>query len=537
MRSLRRTIAPIVVMALMISLVGIISVSAQGLNLAVYSSGSMTFDGSGRIQGDAIITAGRISGNNRSWISGGSIYAASGVDKSGVNGFNTGNVKDYTGEAVTYIFKDYNDYNRFPEATYFRDKDTEYKDGTRDLVIGWSGDAKPSGYTIESDSFFRLLKVSSTLTLNINVPSGQLRVIRAYNLEVNGTISINGGGNVILYVDNLNDCGSGSFNVTPASYGDQKRLTIITKKVDGENALNNASLAANIICLDDSLTLNNTRITGNLYVKGEFKFINSGFVKGLVFAPNSKTEVNNSTYIVGRLITKEVKISGNAYVEYGQISGLPSDVAQFIGDKNDSQVFGQDDTSPTAPTTTISQPTEPSQTGQPTTTTPTSPSNPSNPGSGDDQGMVTITVTVARRMSIRLEDGRILKNNDKFTMPKYGTIRYQICTNNWDTDTYSDDGLGICGNQVFEYTHQKNKEKYLRVDNLKHFMPVRFSFAKGNYNKQTGIDKVLSTPLESLSVNLPLGATVTVKAYVKNNLVETTNIFVDSNLEWHYWNY
>lgn len=533
MKSFRRIIAPIVVIALMISLAGVISVSAQGLNLAVYSGGSMNFEGSGRIIGDAIITAGKITGNNRTWVSGGNIYATPNVDKSGVNEYNTGYVKDYSGEAVTFTFKDY---NRFPEATYFRDKDTEYKDGTKDLVVGWSDGEKQDGYVITNDSFFRNLTVNYNLTLNINVPEGQLRVIRALNLEMHGSIVIRGGGNVVLYVDNLKNCNSGKFNVVDSGNG-SKRLTIIVDKNSETLAFDNTNIAANIIFLDNPLNLNNTTIIGNIYAKGDFAFTNSGSVTGLVFAPGSKTRLDNGTKIYGRLITREISFIGDSFVKYEQVWGLPSDVAGFIGDRNDKQVFVQNEPQPTNSTTATTSNSQPTESGQPTTPTSTNPTNPSNPGSGDDQEMVTITVTVAKEMAIRLEDGRILYNNDKFTMPKYSTIRYQICTTNWGTHKYSDDGQGIRGTKIYEYTHQKNKEKYLRVDNLRHFMPVRFSFVKGNYNKQTGIDNVLPTPLESLSVNLPLGATVNVKAYVKYQQVDSANIFVDSNLEWHYWNY
>jgi hypothetical protein len=141
---------------------------------------------------------------------------------------------------------------------------------------------------------------------------------------------------------------------------------------------------------------------------------------------------------------------------------------------------------------------------------------------------VAITVAIPRRMSVRLENGTILKNGDKFNMPKFGTVKFQMCTNNWDTDTYTDDGQGIAGTKVFEYTHFKGKDLFLRVNTNKYFMAVRFSFAKGNYNKQTGINQVLSTPLESLSVNLPLGSTITADAYIALGKVNTTNLFVET---------
>ena len=39
------------------------------------------------------------------------------------------------------------------------------------------------------------------------------------------------------------------------------------------------------------------------------------------------------------------------------------------------------------------------------------------------------------------------------------------------------------GPVVYEFTHKKNKELYLRVDNDRYFMPVRFHFEKGDYSK------------------------------------------------------
>lgn len=132
---------------------------------------------------------------------------------------------------------------------------------------------------------------------------------------------------------------------------------------------------------------------------------------------------------------------------------------------------------------------------------------------GEDAEMTEITTVIPKRMSVRLQDGTILKNGGSFQMPVGGTIRFQMCTNNWDTDTYTDDGQGLAGTKVYTFTHVKGKDNTLRVDTNTFFMAYRFHFAKGDFNKQTGIDRVLSVPLESLSVNLPLGSTVTVNAY------------------------
>ena len=533
----KKIFSSVLALAFILSAFGILYVSASD-DIAVYSQGSMDFSGSATIKGDAIITAGSLTGGYNAWATG-HIYAGNGVGVGQLSEPNKSVVRNYNGIVKAYNFLEY---NRFPETTFFMDKQTDYKDGTEDLVIGWSQQEgeKPGGFTITEDSFIRYLKVNSTLTLNIDAPAGKIRVIRAERLHMRGSIVIRGQGKVILYVDQMENCANGMFNATPDNFGDTTDLTLVVENSNQSFSLDSARLAANLIFLGNNLLLKNTALNGNLYAKGNVTANGTAAtVNGLVYAPDSQTNVQASAYIIGMLITKQLTLSGSSYVKKGSISALPSDVAQQIGDQNDEQVLGDDggsQTTQTSSTTHSSGTTHQSGTissTQPTSSTTTSPT-------GGDPGYdqtVQITVTVARRMSIRLEDGTILKNGDKFTMQKYKTIRFQMCTNNWDTDTYTDDGQGIAGQKVFEFTHQKNKERFLRVDNLRHFMPVRFHFIKGDYKKLTGVDNVLSTPLESLSINFPLGSTITVKAYVKNQLVDTQNIFIDSDLEWHYWDY
>ena len=59
-------------------------------------------------------------------------------------------------------------------------------------------------------------------------------------------------------------------------------------------------------------------------------------------------------------------------------------------------------------------------------------------------------------------------------------------------------------------------------------MAYRFSFAGENYDHKTGIDGVVE-PTESLSVNLPLGSTVTCNIFVDGAFVATEDIFVAHN--------
>ena len=69
----------------------------------------------------------------------------------------------------------------------------------------------------------------------------------------------------------------------------------------------------------------------------------------------------------------------------------------------------------------------------------------------------------------------------------------------------------------------------LRTDVNKCFMAYRYHFEKGDYNKQTGIVNVVNTPLESLSVNLPLGSTITSDAYLGMTYTDSDDIFIENN--------
>ena len=74
-------------------------------------------------------------------------------------------------------------------------------------------------------------------------------------------------------------------------------------------------------------------------------------------------------------------------------------------------------------------------------------------------------------------------------------------------------------------------------------MAYRYYFTKGDYNKQTGIKQVVNTPLEALSVNLPLGSTITSDAYKSYKWLDTANVFIetaaDKSVSYtdYYWNY
>ena len=510
----------------------LVSVSAASDEYALIASSDTKISGSAQVRGNALITGGQLQGGYNA-MSTGTIYTAGGVTVKNLSDPNKNIVKTYEGAVPSYKFESY---SKAPETTYFLEKSTLFQDGTKDLAIG-SGEFQ-NGFVLKTDAYIRNLTVPYDSTLTIDAIGG-VAVIRVGKLTNNGNINVKSG-KVIIYVDEIGSVNNGTFNDNngaTANGGDPEFLTMFINDYSKNINMNSAKFFGNIIVPYSNFHMNSTAMTGNVYAGQDVKLDGDNKVNGLVYAPESETKIAGSSNVKGQVITKVLDLSGSGYIEFGGFQELPSDIIDSVGDKNNGQVSGGGDSQPEEPTQPA--PEEPTQPGGSDSGTeqPTGPSAGGNTDTEPGEGEVTITAVVARRMSIRLEDGRILKSGDKFNMPKYGTIRFQVCTNNWDSNTYTDDGQGLAGPVVYEFTHQKNKELYLRVDNDRYFMPVRFHFEKGDYNKQTGVDQVLTTPLESLSINFPLGATVNVKAYVKSQVVDSQNVFVDSSLEWYNWAY
>ena len=197
-------------------------------------------------------------------------------------------------------------------------------------------------------------------------------------------------------------------------------------------------------------------------------------------------------------------------------------------------------------------------------------------------------------MAVRFEDGDVKYSGEYKEVEIGRTYEFQMCSVDWSTRTengekkvhtpgqtfypnnsawdhtnhgiYSDDGVGLRGTVVYRVTlvptygaqgwdaetktFTLHKGNYvLRTDVNKCFMAYRFYFKNGNYGKQTGIDKVVydtgkysdhvntvddfiyNKPLESLSVNLPLGSTVTANAYIKYVYQTSAQVYVEIDSE------
>lgn len=183
------------------------------------------------------------------------------------------------------------------------------------------------------------------------------------------------------------------------------------------------------------------------------------------------------------------------------------------------------------------------------------------PGDGEETGKkISMGIVTPKRMSVRFEDGKIYADGDSIEIEIGKTYRFQMCSNNWETGTYDDNGNGLCGTVVYsvrvsnrydERSYDETTKTFvlpkgdpvLRTDVNSCFMAYRYHFTKGDYNKQTGIKQVVDTPLESLSVNLPLGSTIQSDAYKGYEQIDSKPVFIergeDLSLSYtdYYWEY
>ncbi len=206
----------------------------------------------------------------------------------------------------------------------------------------------------------------------------------------------------------------------------------------------------------------------------------------------------------------------------------------------------------------------------------------------EDGEKVSLRIDTAKNMAVRFEDGKVFYNGDIKEVIVGKEYPFQIASVNWENGIYDENGNGLCGTVVYKMkvVHENefvelrkeaitNPDRYtvkgidiidnetktivincdagdfhLETDVNNFFMAYRFHFTNGDYNKQTGIKNVINNPVESLSVNLPLGATVTADAYVKNQLVGSNEVLICNNdgqgiyesiyltsVNDYYWNY
>lgn len=188
-------------------------------------------------------------------------------------------------------------------------------------------------------------------------------------------------------------------------------------------------------------------------------------------------------------------------------------------------------------------------------------------GGENDPETVSIRIDVPKKMAVAFADGTVYYGGETKEVVFGQEYMFRMCAVNWDNGLYDENGNGLAGtvvyrmivvhqNEFFEYvnTAAQDPDRYvvkgidvidnetktiivngdaadthLETDVNSFFTAYRFHFTSSDYNKKTGIENVINTPVESLSVNLPVGSTVACSAYNGDDLLGSENVFITRN--------
>lgn len=200
---------------------------------------------------------------------------------------------------------------------------------------------------------------------------------------------------------------------------------------------------------------------------------------------------------------------------------------------------------------------------------PTIPStpDPSTPDPDEEGEKVSIRIDTPLKMAVAFEDGTVCYGGEMKEFVYGQEYLFQMCSVNWENGLFDDESNGIRGTVVYrmKVVHRnefnelaraakEDPERYtvkgidiidnvnktiivngdasdshLETDVNNFFVAYRFHFTGADYNKKTGIDRVVNNPLESLSVNLPAGSTITCNAFIGEDKVDSVDLFVETN--------
>ena len=199
------------------------------------------------------------------------------------------------------------------------------------------------------------------------------------------------------------------------------------------------------------------------------------------------------------------------------------------------------------------------------TVAPEEPTAPAEPVVEGEK--VSIRIDAPKKMAVAFPDGTVYYGGEMKEVVVGQEYPFQMCAVNWDNGIYDGKDNGIAGTVVYRMVvvHQKEfneiakiakdesdryivkgidvidvkdkkivvngdaKDAHLETDVNSFFMAYRFHFEGQDYDKKTGIEKVVNTPIESLSVNLPVGATITCDAYFGNEKVASDEVLIMKN--------
>ena len=178
-----------------------------------------------------------------------------------------------------------------------------------------------------------------------------------------------------------------------------------------------------------------------------------------------------------------------------------------------------------------------------------------------------IRIDAPQKMAVAFADGTVYYGGEMKEVVVGEEYPFRMCSVNWDNGIYDGEDNGISGTVVYRmipahrseflkiakeakadteryvvkgidvidtvdkiiYVNVDAEDTHLETDVNSFFMAYRFSFEGENYDKKTGIAGVINTPVESLSVNLPLGSTIDCDAYIEGQLVASDKVYITNN--------
>lgn len=198
--------------------------------------------------------------------------------------------------------------------------------------------------------------------------------------------------------------------------------------------------------------------------------------------------------------------------------------------------------------------------------TPTAPAQDETTPAAQDE-KVSIRIDAPLKMAVAFEDGTVCYGGEMKEFVVGEEYRFQMCAVNWDNGIFDGNDNGIRGTVVYrvKLVHQDEfnelaqaakadtdryivkgidiidnetkmiivncdaEDAHLETDVNSFFVAYRFHFTGEDYGKTTGIEKVINEPVESLSVNLPAGSTISCNAYIEGEKVGSADVFITTN--------
>ena len=266
------------------------------------------------IEGNVVVESGYLDASEwHNWLRNGIVYLN--------NGASFKNIPGNTGSPLYDIYRKavYGDFVISHEIKYLNVPENLENKGS--LKLDWRN-SSTAPYIIDTDSHFDTLDLDNWY-LQVNVPTDEIRFIEADTLKSapGGTLSISGGGKVVIIVKKLNVTGA-KLNLN----GNSDDLLIYFK--EDEDAINfkNFAVKGHIysppgrkLIYDGNANAGtykgvNINIFGNLYVNGEVEIKSSVTMVGNIYAPNTKVELFGNSCIFGLVYAKNIKMYGSGKI-------------------------------------------------------------------------------------------------------------------------------------------------------------------------------------------------------------------------------